>query len=78
MAYISDLKRLRVEEGLSISELARSAGVDRGTVNAVEDKFNCREEKCASILRALNKKRRENGKTLLIAEKLIILGGKSR
>ena len=53
MAYIAELKELRISLGWSQAELARKAGIDRDTVYRCENEYNVQEPKCALIKRAL-------------------------
>lgn len=55
MAFIDNLTTLRVRAGVTISDLAREAGLDRGTIKNVEKHRNATLETCVAIINALNR-----------------------
>lgn len=53
---MSTLKQLRLEARLSVSQLARLANIDRGTVERAENGHAVQEVKAYAIVSALNER----------------------
>lgn len=51
---MSNLKELRLRAGYSIAQLARQAGIDRGTVTRAEQGIEIQDAKAYMILQALS------------------------
>ena len=54
MPYIDTFRTLRVGPGISISRVAKAAGISRDTIQRIEKHLNAREETLVSAVHALN------------------------
>lgn len=54
LAFFDDCKTFRQRAGLTISELARAAGVDRTTISKIEKHHAARYETLMCVINALN------------------------
>jgi transcriptional regulator with XRE-family HTH domain len=55
-AYFDDLHTRRQRAGLTVSELAKAAGIDRGTITRAERHHACRYETLVKLVNVLNEK----------------------